>query len=156
MLLGWGINLGECGRRPGDHTSAPAGADAIADFTIVAGADGELTYTIGTAPDAGDGAAAGDGLGTITEYQWRPADYPVWFDLGASIGAFTLGLPLLAGETLDIEIRALGYAGRGGAITTVTRTVPGAALMPLWLYGDNDEPLYGDDDKRLFVLIPAD
>jgi hypothetical protein len=156
MLLGWGLCIGELGRRNAT-LQAPAGPDAITLYTLDDdGDDGTLVFTVNTPPSAGDGAAAGDGLGSITGYQWRPeASYPVWFDL-AGAGPHTLSSPLLAGETLTPQFRALGYQGRAGAITTAaSTTVPGAAVDVIYLVAADGDALFAADGKRLVVLVPT-
>jgi hypothetical protein len=76
----FGFRVADCGPRSADVTPTeptPAGPAAISDYDLDPGADGELTLTINTPPDAGDGAVADDGLGTITGYQWLPPNYSV-------------------------------------------------------------------------------
>lgn len=139
-------------------TATPAGPEAITDYTLEPGvSDGTLTLTINTNPDAGDSTTAGDGLGTITGYQWQPVDYPVWFSIGdGTPDAFTLASPILSGETNMYNIRALGFGGRAGTITTTASVVaPGVAVNIRYLYTTDEKQLYTSDEKKLIVLTPA-
>lgn len=155
-MLKFGLEIGECGGLPSNSVLTPAGPAAITSYTLVPGAsDGTLTYTITGAPSAGDGAVAGDALGTITGYQWRPTDYPVWFPL-TGLGPHTLQSPLLPGESLTLQIRALGYQGRSGAITTTAAvTVTGAAVDIIYVVDADLNAVFSSSDKRVVTLVPS-
>ena len=121
MDLGFsGLRLGACWRGSGGSVTvpAPSGPAAITDYDLVAGAeDGTLTLTINTPPSAGDSDTFGDGLGTVTGYQWRPeAGYAEWFDLASVLpervgiggtrfsgaGTKTLDIEAITGATLEV------------------------------------------------------
>lgn len=157
-MLSFGLQIGDAGgRRRGVVVDpSPAGPAAITDYDLEDGAnDGELDFTINTPPDGGDGAAAGDGLGSVTGYEWRPQNYPRWFSL-AGEGPHTLATPLLPGETLKLQFRALGYLGRAGAITTTAdTTVPGAAVDVIYVVDADGNRVVNADGKQAVVLVPT-
>lgn len=162
MNLGlFGLRVGDIAGRPSAGAAAPpaapSGPAAITDYTLEAGAeDGTLAFTVNTPPDGGDSTVKDDGLGTVTGYQWRPeAGYSEWFDL-AGLGPHTLATPLLPGETLAPQFRALGYDGRTGTIATASPiTVTGAAVDVIYVVDADFNRVVNADGKQAVVLVPT-
>lgn len=118
----------------------PVGPGLITDWSAVPGGIGEIDITIGALPSAGDGATAGDGLGTITALQYQ-IDNGAWVGLGTSPLTTTL-TGFGSGQVVLLRVRALGYLGRSGSVASATVSAGGDALtLEALIDGASGEPL---------------
>jgi|GEM_PF-2420502 len=111
----------------GGQVLGPRRPGPVSDLTAAASEAGVVTLTFSPPLDAGDGPVRDDGLGVITGHQVSIA-FGSWASVGAAGGTFSF--PGLIGDV--IRVRALGYAGRTGQVSTLQADAwsPPAAAGP--------------------------
>jgi hypothetical protein len=63
---------------------------------------------------------------------------------------------MLPGDNLPLQIRALGYQGRTGAITTTAPVlVPGTAVDVIYVVDSDLNAVFSSSGKRVVKLVPT-